>query len=82
MALEVILQDKLGDVMNRDKDGYLTAFVREIGWYFNTFRLLMPRETIGSGALWNRRSTVFTNTHVMNRDKKSSSLSISITDPW
>lgn len=78
-ALEaILLQDELGDAMNWDKDNYLTAFVKEIGRYFNTFRLSMPRETIGKDVQWEGYfipvgTTVFTNTHAMNRGKKSSS---------
>ena len=82
-ALEaILLQDELGDAMNWDKDNYLTAFVKEVGRYFNTFRLSMPRETIGKDVLWNGHiipvgTTVFTNTHAMNRGKDRRVLLIS-----
>jgi len=74
-ALEaVLLQDKLGDAMNWDKDNYLTAFVKEIGRYFTTFRLAIPRETMSKDLFWKGHiipvgTTVYTNTHAMNRGK-------------
>lgn len=69
----VILQEKLGDAMNFDRDNYLLAFVKESGRYFNTFRLALARETIGKDIVWNGHfipegTTVYTNTHAMNRD--------------
>ena len=74
-ALEaVLLQDKLGDAMNWEKDNYLTAFVKEIGRYFTTFRLALARETMSKDLLWKGHfipvgTTVYTNTHAMNRGK-------------
>jgi len=74
-ALEaVLLQDKLGDAMNWEKDNYLTGFVKEIGRYFTTFRLALARETMSKDLLWKGHfipvgTTVYTNTHAMNRGK-------------
>jgi len=82
-ALEaVLLQDKLGDAMNWEKDNYLTGFVKEIGRYFTTFRLALARETMSKDLLWKGHfiplgTTVYTNTHAMNRGKKRSTLSCS-----
>ena len=76
-ALEaVLLQNKLGDEMNWDKDNYLTAFVKEIGRYFTTFRLAIPRETMNKDLLWKGYfipvgTTIYTNTHAMNRGIKT-----------
>ncbi|KAF5378870.1 hypothetical protein D9615_006929 [Tricholomella constricta] len=69
----VLHQETLGDAMNIDSDNYLFAFVKEIGRYFNTFRLALARETIGKDLVWNGHfipegTTVYCNTHAMNRD--------------
>lgn len=83
-ALEaVMLQDKLGDAMNWDRDNYLTAFVKEIGRYFTTFRMALARETMGKDLVWKGHlipsgTTVFTNTHAMNRGNSAPSLY----SPW
>lgn len=49
----ILLQEKLGDAINFERDNYLLAFVKEIGRYFTTFRLALARETIGKDLLWN-----------------------------
>ncbi|KAG6908403.1 hypothetical protein DXG01_004764 [Tephrocybe rancida] len=75
-AYEAILrQDQLGDSLNFDRDNYLFAFVKELGRYFNTFRLALARETIGKDLVWRGHfipegTTVYCNTHAMNRDTK------------
>ncbi|KAH0583293.1 hypothetical protein H2248_011167 [Termitomyces sp. 'cryptogamus'] len=71
----IIRQDKLGDAMSLDRDNYLFAFVKELGRYFNTFRLALARETIGKDLVWRGHfipegTTVYCNTHAMNRDTK------------
>ncbi|KAG6829804.1 hypothetical protein H0H87_010108 [Tephrocybe sp. NHM501043] len=71
----IIHQDQLGDEMNLDRDNYLFAFVKELGRYFNTFRLALARETIGKDLMWRGHfipegTTVYCNTHAMNRDTK------------
>jgi len=89
-ALEVaLLQDKLGDAMNWDKDNYLAAFVKETGQYFTTFRLEIQRETMSKDLLWKGHIipvgiTVYTNTHGMNRGKNGRVYPIhcSDTDAW
>ncbi|KAG6896697.1 hypothetical protein C0992_006635 [Termitomyces sp. T32_za158] len=48
----IISQEKLGDGMNWERDNYLFAFVKELGRYFNTFRLALARETIGKDLVW------------------------------
>ncbi|KAG6814754.1 hypothetical protein H0H93_012362 [Arthromyces matolae] len=74
-AYESILrQDKLGDAMSLERDNYLFAFVKEIGRYFNTFRLALARETIGKDLVWRGHyipegTTVYCNTHAMNRGR-------------
>ncbi|KAG6816077.1 hypothetical protein H0H87_008805 [Tephrocybe sp. NHM501043] len=70
----ILRQDELGDAMNFDRDNYLFAFVKELGRYFNTFRLGLARETIGKDLVWRghfipQGTTVLCNTHAMNRGK-------------
>ncbi|KAG5644194.1 hypothetical protein DXG03_008857 [Asterophora parasitica] len=65
-------QETIGDAINFAKDDYLLAFCKEIGRYFNTFRLALPRETIGKDLVWNGHfipegTMVYCNTHAMNR---------------
>ncbi|KAG6812789.1 hypothetical protein H0H92_000421 [Tricholoma furcatifolium] len=73
-AYEAVLrQEKLGDAMSLERDNYLFAFVKELGRYFNTFRLALARETIGKDLVWRGHfipegTTVYCNTHAMNRD--------------
>ncbi|GLB41407.1 hypothetical protein LshimejAT787_1000070 [Lyophyllum shimeji] len=71
----ILQQEKLGEdaMMNFERDNYLLAFVKESGRYFNTFRLALARETIGKDIVWNGHfipegTTVYCNTHAMNRD--------------
>lgn len=72
-AYEAILhQEKLGDGMKSKPDNYLSAFVKELGRYFNTFRLALARETMGKDLVWRGHfipegTTVYCNTHAMNR---------------
>ncbi|KAG5644195.1 hypothetical protein DXG03_008858 [Asterophora parasitica] len=66
-------QEALGDAISFEDDDYLLAFCKEIGRYFNTFRLALARETIGKDLVWNGHfipegTTVYCNTHAMNRD--------------
>ncbi|KAG6864890.1 hypothetical protein C0991_006505 [Blastosporella zonata] len=68
----ILRQNKLGDSMNFDRDNYLFAFVKEVGRYFNTFRLGLARETIGKDIVWRghfipQGTTVLCNTHAINR---------------
>jgi cytochrome P450 len=68
-------RDSIGDHadIDKDKEDYMMAFVKEVFRSYAPFRLSLPRETIGRDTVWNGHvipagTTVVANVHAMNMD--------------
>jgi cytochrome P450 len=70
-------REQIGDHsdIDKDKEDYMMAFVKELFRYAAPFRLSLPRETIGKDCVWEGNvipagTTVISNVHAMNRDEE------------